>query len=223
MNKCSTIIPAAGIGNRFGSNLPKQFLNLGDMTIIEHTVNLFYENENIYKIIITVNPEWLKFIKELFSKKNYNNKLEFIIGGKERQDSVYNALNSEFVKNSEFTLVHDAVRPYASNLLINNIIDAAKIYSAAIPAIKLKDTIKSIDYDDFVLETLNRAYLRKIQTPQGFKTEILINSYKKAYEADFYSTDDSSLVEWAGYKVKVIDGEEKNIKITTKEDLTISL
>jgi 2-C-methyl-D-erythritol 4-phosphate cytidylyltransferase len=133
-----------------------------------------------------------------------------------------NALNSPEIKNSEIVLVHDAVRPFASSELVSNIIKAVKKYNAAIPATMPKETIKQKDNNDCVRLTYARSLLASVQTPQGFNKNILIDAYKKAKKDNFYGTDDASLVEHSGNKVKIIQGEETNIKITTPLDLEIA-
>ena len=111
------------------------------------------------------------------------------------------------------------MRPFASPQLVRKIIRNADEYGAAIPALKQKETIKQIDENGMVLKTLDRSMLCAVQTPQGFKADIIISSYKKAISDNFYGTDDAVLVENAGYPIKVIDGEETNIKITTQFDI----
>ena len=118
-------------------------------------------------------------------------------------------------------MIHDAVRPFFSVELVNKIISTAAEFGVAIPALTPNDTIKEIDTNGFVLRTHNRKKLCCIQTPQGFKPEIIVPAYDKAKTDCYYGTDDAALAEYAGFPVKVIEGEESNIKITTPHDIDL--
>lgn len=220
--KTTAIIVAGGSGLRFGNKIPKQFMQLGQMPVIMYSINLFAELESIDSIVIPAHPEWQETLKLLCKEYNLKKKIEIIDGGKERQDSVYNALNTDTVQNSDIILVHDSVRPFVSNNLVENIISATILHGAAIPAIRPKDTIKEATEDNFVLSTLNRSNLYCIQTPQGFWRELLYIAYKNAIENSFITTDDSSIVEFSGHKVKIIDGEPENFKITDRIDFLLA-
>ena len=213
------IIPAAGTGSRFGGMVPKQFVLIQNQPIIIRTLKAFEHIKEIDNIIISLNKDWLTHCKDLVRSFNIKSKVEFVAGGDERQDSVFYALQKTQMLRSDIILIHDAVRPYPSKNLIERVIEETKKFDAVIPGIIPKDTIKSVDEEEFVKETINRNFLRSIQTPQGFKKELLIQSYQKAMDDNFYSTDDSALVEHSGHKVKIIEGEITNIKITTTEDL----
>jgi 2-C-methyl-D-erythritol 4-phosphate cytidylyltransferase len=132
---------------------------------------------------------------------------------------VWNAL-CEIVKHQpDIILIHDAVRPFVAGELILKIIQATKKYDAAVPTLPSKDTIKISDGKGFLINTPDRNILFAVQTPQGFKTKVVVEAFQKAYADKFYGTDDSSLVERLGKKVKIVKGEYRNIKITTKEDI----
>ncbi len=220
--KASVIIPAGGVGKRFGSQVPKQFAELGDIPLIVHTIRIFDTVEDVEAIVIPVHNEWFTFTKELIEKYKCDKVKEVIIGGLERQDSVYNGLLSETVKNSEIVLVHDAVRPFASAKLVQRIINETEDFGAVIPGIPPKETVKEKTNNGLVVKTLERQKLSLIQTPQGFWTDVITSAYRKAKEASFFGTDEASLVEFIGYKVTIIDGEDENIKITTPFDLKIA-
>jgi 2-C-methyl-D-erythritol 4-phosphate cytidylyltransferase len=216
--KVTVIIPAGGYGKRFGRDLPKQFVKLCDVPIIVRTLLTFEKISRVANIIIAVPGEWYDYLENELDDLGYGVETRLVPGGIKRQDSVNNALKNKLVDNSDIILVHDAVRLFASNLLIDRIIDATIEHGAVIPVIELKDTVKHIDGNGFVIGTPVRENLRNVQTPQGFKKEILLEAYQKAYDMKLYGTDDSSLVEAAGHPVFTINGEEKNIKITTEAD-----
>jgi 2-C-methyl-D-erythritol 4-phosphate cytidylyltransferase len=209
------IIPACGVGSRFGTSTPKQFVELFGQPIIYHTIHLFDDIDSVKSIIVPVQTQWKDLVSNCKSKK------EIILAkaGKERQDSVHNALSIAKYLDVDYILIHDAVRPCASFNLINKIIQATIDFGAAIPGITPKDTIKITNENSFVSKTLYRPSLKAIQTPQGFRKEIIIKAYQKADELGFYGTDDAYLVEQAGFPIKIIEGDELNIKITSKEDL----
>lgn len=220
--KCSVIIPAGGAGKRFGSNVPKQFVELSGVPIIIHTLNVFKEIEEIDSIIVAVHSEWYTYTKEMTEKFKVEKIAEIVIGGKTRQDSVSNALHSKHLSDTDIILVHDAVRPFASANLVKKIIDTTDEFGAAIPATAPRETIKERSANGIVIKTLERTKLCSVQTPQGFWQDIIQTAYTKANAAGYIATDDASLVEFLGYKVKVIDGEDNNFKITTPLDLNIA-
>ena len=142
---------------------------------------------------------------------------EILPGGKERQDSIYNAVK-RLPKEIDLVLVHDGVRPFVTGDLILRTIEAAKTYGAAVAAVPVKDTIKEAK-EDLLTNTLDRKHLYSIQTPQGFHRDILVRAYEEAYQKNIYGTDDAFLVEKTGQKVYVVKGNYFNIKITTLEDM----
>jgi 2-C-methyl-D-erythritol 4-phosphate cytidylyltransferase len=143
-------------------------------------------------------------------------------GGTERQHSIDNALQTAPVLASDVTLVHDAVRPFVTPAFITNIVQAAYNRGSAIPGLVPKDTIKEINDDGSVRATHERSRLRAIQTPQGFRREVLSEAYRTAREQGFLGTDDASVVEFAGGAVHIVAGLEENIKITTPLDFALA-
>lgn len=219
--KTCAIITAGGTGKRFGAELPKQFAELTGVPIIVRSIVKFEMLEEIDSIVITIHPNWSAYLDNLL-KYDYFDKIKDIVhGGDLRQDSIRNALKSEAVLESDIILIHDAVRPLASVELIQKIINETKQHKAVIPVIPVKDTIKQV-VDGKVSSTLNRKTLFGAQTPQGFKKELIISAYETAYNAGFISTDDASVAEFASFPVHTTEGEENNIKITTKLDLQIA-
>jgi 2-C-methyl-D-erythritol 4-phosphate cytidylyltransferase len=134
-------------------------------------------------------------------------------------DSVYNALMNLNCRKSDFILIHDAVRPFVSADLINRLIIEAKKFKSVIPGIIISDTVKRTDNKLIVQNTIPRENLYRIQTPQIFRYDILVKSFEKAYRDNYIGTDEAAIVEHAGYKIKITEGEDSNIKVTVKEDL----
>lgn len=210
--KAIAIIAAAGSGSRMNMDRSKLLLKIEGKTVIEKTLDTFAENAHIDSIIVATSDE---DVARICSGKD---KLMAIVpGGRERQDSINGALSLIDDENS-IVLVQDGARPFTSSDLIDNIIKAAHEVGASIPAVPLKDTIKTVE-GNHVGITLERSSLVSVQTPQGFKASLLKKAYENAMEKQLVVTDDSSMVELLGHKVAIVMGEYDNIKITTKEDL----
>lgn len=214
----SVIIVAGGSGSRMNMNINKQFIKINEKEVIAHTIDKFYKNEYIDEIILVVKEDEIDYFnKNIINKYGYKN-IKIALGGKERQDSVYNGLKI-VDKNCDMVLVHDGARPFVSKEIIKKAVTETK--KASVIGVRVKDTIKVVNNNE-IISTPNRNTLWAIQTPQTFKYDLLKIAYKKAYEENFYGTDDSSLVENLGEKVNIIEGSYENIKITTKEDLNMA-
>lgn len=201
------IIASAGSGKRFGGMLPKQFIKLGQETVLETAVRKFQENEKIDRIICVCPETFLNETRILLTK--FSKVTDIVAGGKERQDSVYNGLK---LVDDGIVLVHDGARPFVSKDVIDRVIEKSKTVSS-VPGVKVKDTIRTKSGN------LNRDELFSVQTPQGFHVDILKKAYEEAFKDGFYGTDDAGLVERLGEKVEIVEGDYSNIKITTKEDI----
>ena len=203
-----------------GGTGPKQFQSLNGKPILYHTIKTLQNCETISEIILvvpekeyeTANTDWLGKL-EIVKK--------VVIGGEKRQDSVYNGF-CEVSQDSEIVLVHDGVRPFLSQKMIADSIDAAREYGAAITAIPVHDTIKRVDTSGLVSQTIDREGLWRVQTPQAFRYSLLLDAFNKAKSENFYGTDEGSLIEHLGEPVKIVEGLEQNIKITRPEDLELS-
>ncbi len=217
--KTTVIIPAGGVGNRFGADKPKQFTDLAGIPIIIHTLKQFWICDNI---IISSHPEWIDHLKDLIFEHSIPNVKAIVKGGATRQESVYNALCHEIAEESDVILVHDAVRPFAGKEMIQSIMLNAIEYGAAIPGLTPKDTIKEINSEYLINKTIDRDTLKMVQTPQGFRQSLVKKAYENALNNNFIGTDSASLVEYLGHSVKVLDGEETNIKITTPLDMVLA-
>lgn len=219
----SAILLAAGKSKRFGHKTKKQFFEINGRPIIKYVVDNFLSLKYISQIILVIEKNDIEKVKKIFKTKKYNT-IEFVIGGKERFDSVFNAVN-HLDKNTKFVLIHDVARPLVSKKLIYRTIEEIKNYDCVIPAIPIVDTTKLIDKDLKVVNTIDRTNLVLVQTPQAFKKEVVEHIYSRdvlyKWTKEMKVTDDSQLAELEGFKVKVIMGEKTNIKITSKDDIKI--
>lgn len=217
----SVVIVSAGRGSRMKADINKQFLKIRGKEVIAYTIDKFYNNKNIEEIIIVVREDEKEFFKaNIIDKYGYKN-IKIAFGGQERQDSVYNGLKV-LDKNCEIVLIHDGARPFVTDEIIEKSIKCAKKYNCAIVGVPVKDTIKIVNENNDVCDTPNRNTLWSIQTPQVFDYSLIMNAHEKAKADEYYGTDDSMLMEYLGYNVKVVEGSYNNIKITTPEDLKIA-
>ncbi|GAB1431034.1 2-C-methyl-D-erythritol 4-phosphate cytidylyltransferase [Ignavibacteria bacterium] len=218
--KTSVIIASAGTGKRFGTAVPKQYLDLCGLQVIVRTLMMFENLKEINTIVVAVNPEWEDFLKNLTELHNLTKVADIVHGGAERKDSIANALLAPAIAEDDIILVHDAARPFATPDLTRRVIASAAEMGSAVPVIMPKDAVKQIRSDGFIDYTLERSNLRQAQTPQGFRAEILRAAYASA--GNFAGVDDASLAEAAGFQVATVEGDERNIKITTPLDWSIA-
>lgn len=222
------IVPAAGVGKRFGEEKNKPFCQFLGKPLIIWTLEALHEVEEISEIIPVLKQDYLEHGSELIERYGIKKVKRIVPGGKERQDSIYNALNL-IKENISAILIHDGARPLVQSDLIKKTIYELKGFDGVITGLPVKDTIKEVRGQttegrrDIVVEkTLNRSQLWAVQTPQVFYFDKFIKVYEKAMSEGFYATDDSALIERYGGKVKIIMGSYRNIKITTPEDLLIA-
>ncbi len=218
--KIIAIITAGGSGKRLPGKVKKQFLLLDNLPLLYRSIIPFYEIDKIDKILISLPKEEFEAekisIAKFFDKKDF----KFVVGGKERQDSILNALEA-CDKDTDLVLIHDGVRPLIKKDTILNLIDLATKYHAAIPVSPVKNTIKMIA-DGFVEKTIPRNNLVNVFTPQVFNYQIIMSFYEKAKAENIYFTDDAGLCEYYGQKIKCYVDDAENIKITDKFDLKIA-
>jgi 2-C-methyl-D-erythritol 4-phosphate cytidylyltransferase len=214
--KYQVIIPAAGQGKRMKAGKNKLLLELEGIPILIHTLGIFEGDSDCEGIILAVHPDDKKTLEELAERHSITKIKKMVIGGKERQDSVYNALKT--VNDAEMVLVHDGARPFIAGSVIKELVKKAEIRGAAIAGAPVKDTIKKA-VDGVVQETIERSSLWQVQTPQAFRTQLLMDAHQRAEQEGFTGTDDASLVERMGEEVGIIESDYDNIKITTPEDL----
>ncbi len=222
MSKVTALIPAAGMGKRMGKSVAKQFLTLGDMPMLAHTLLMFQRASEVDEIIPILSKEDMEIcLKEIIERYHVTKVKTLVVGGKERQDSVQNGLQ-KLEKDASIVLIHDGVRPFVTNEMIEEIVDYARKGECVTVGVPLKDTVKEVNEKGFVVHTLERSRLWAIQTPQAFPVKILRRAYEDSYKRNIYGTDDATLVERAGGMVRVIMGSYDNIKITTPEDLLLA-
>ena len=214
----SAIIPAAGQGKRFGKK--KQLILINNRPLLFYTLIPFIKCDLINEIIIALPPEDIDFVNKYLIELNYEKKINLIKGGQERQYSVLNAI-SQTNKNNDIICIHDAVRPFISLEILEKTIESCILNGAAIVAVPSVDTLKKIK-NSYVAKTVSRETIWKAQTPQIFKRSILERSLSVAIKSNMNETDESSIVEKAGYKVSIVEGSPLNIKITSEEDWMIA-
>lgn len=216
------IIMAAGIGKRMGTGKPKQYLELAGRPILCHTLDKFQKAVAVDAIIIVADMASIDVVKNQILKKYSYSKIKWVVtGGEKRQDSVAAGLRASS-QGYELVCIHDGVRPFVTPALIDKSFEMAAEHGACIVAIPVKDTIKRVDGSGKITETVERSSLWRAQTPQTFRYDVLESAMSQAMGEGFYATDDAALVERIGHDVYILAGNERNIKITTSEDLKIA-
>lgn len=221
-NKGATgaIIVGAGTGNRMGLGYNKVLADLCGRPVIEWTVRNFIQSGLIDNLVLVINPNDQKEMKDIFSSFKDLIDLKIVYGGETRQDSVYNGIKA-LSDDVEIVLIHDAARPFITKDIIERSILHARKYGAGCAGIQAKDTIKIVDRNNTIVSTPERNSLWHAQTPQAFKKDIISDAYEKASKRGLTATDDAGIAEEAGYKVTMFEGSYKNIKLTSKEDLEL--
>ena len=214
----SAIIPAAGSGKRFGEK--KQFKEINGKPLIYYTLAPFFESTVIDDIVVPVQKNDIDEVASIIDSITMKKKVKVIEGGKTRQDSIHNALG-KINNRTRFVCVHDAARPFITKDLIEKVIRSLKDCDAAIVGSQSTDTLKKVSNGE-ISSTIDRDKIWCVQTPQVFLKEAIINAYDLAKKQSFQGTDDSSLLERAGYRVKIINDSSTNFKITTNEDWMIA-
>jgi 2-C-methyl-D-erythritol 4-phosphate cytidylyltransferase len=214
--KVAAVIVAGGGSERM-DGIDKIMANIGGRAVLARVLDTFQQCGKVDKIIVVMNAKNIEEAKKLVAREKWNKVTDIVPGGQRRQDSVTEGLKK--IKTCEWIIIHDGARPLARVDLIEKGLDAAKETGAAAPAVPVTDTIKLIEGGDIVKQTLPRQNLRAVQTPQVFRFDIVQNTYK--FPANDV-TDDASLVEKAGFKVKLFPGARDNIKITTADDLAVA-
>lgn len=219
--KVAVIIPAAGAGKRMAREVPKQFLELSSCPILVHTLTVFEHWAGAESVVVVVPEDEQDRVAGWVDDYQLKKITQIVCGGPRRQDSVYNGLRA-LRQEVDIVLVHDGVRPLISTLVLDNCVKAVSNTGAAIAAVPLKDTIKEIADDKMVIKTLDRNRLWAVQTPQGFRKEILMRAMEQAAQDSFTGTDEASLVERLKIPITIVEGCYENIKITTAEDLLLA-
>jgi len=215
MERIGAIVPAAGSARRMGGR-DKLFLSLGGRPLLAWCIDTLELCDLVAELVVALNESGLHRFDRLRESRGWR-KTRACLGGARRQDSVAAALRS--LGEVDWVLVHDGDRPFLTERLISDGIDAARETGASVAAVPSKDTVKVLDSSGLVLKTLERDTLRSVQTPQVFRAGILRRAYEQAADA---VTDDATLVERLGVRVRLYDGAYYNLKVTTPDDLTVA-
>lgn len=217
------LIPAAGMGKRMAAGINKQYLKLGGQPILAHTLAVFEKAAFVDDVYVIVPEDEIPYCRENVVENYGFSKVRHIVaGGRERQQSVYNGLKAVAgLEPDDIVIIHDGVRPFVPAEAIRLSVEIARLHDGALVAVPVKDTVK-ITADDFVVDTPGRQNIWLAQTPQTFRYRIILDAHEKADSDGFLGTDDSSLVERMGKKVRIVIGDYRNIKITTPEDMLLA-
>lgn len=206
--RIGAVIAAAGAGLRMGGGIPKQYIDIKGKPMVVHSALTFLESPYIDTVIIVVDDNYDERILEYLPDD-----VILVLGGTIRQDSVYNGIRA-LPLDTDYVLVHDGARPYISLEVINRVIENLKEDVCVVPCIKPKDTVRTKE------GTLDRNSLYLVQTPQGAYVESLLKAYEKAFDEDYEGTDEASLMENNGFGAVIVEGDEKNLKVTFPSDIT---
>jgi 2-C-methyl-D-erythritol 4-phosphate cytidylyltransferase len=238
--KVTVIIPAAGLGTRMApvpsakdaatgkAHPSKQFTELGGTPILIHTLRKFAAVDAVSEIWIALRENEIEFFRSRLSQEGRDaskKKIELVVGGEHRQQSVEHALNAITADSEDIVLVHDAVRPFVTADIIREVIEAAQKYGAAIAGLPAVDTVKQVERTAegaLIKATIPRAAIVLAQTPQGFRYSIIKKVFDEAAADGFLATDEAALAERAGHAVAVVMGSPRNIKITTPADMELA-
>jgi 2-C-methyl-D-erythritol 4-phosphate cytidylyltransferase/2-C-methyl-D-erythritol 2,4-cyclodiphosphate synthase len=221
MGEVAAVIVAAGRGERAGGDIPKQYRRIAGEPVIRPALAAFLGHPQISAVQPVIHVQDEAFFRA--ATAGLERLRPAVCGGATRQASVRAGLEALRDSAPEVVLIHDAARPFLTAALITRAIGAAKTHGAAIPAVAVADTVKRVDEQETVIDTLDRSRLRMVQTPQAFSFRLIVEAHRRAAAAgrdDF--TDDAALAEWAGHRVNVFAGERTNVKLTTNEDFAVA-
>ena len=219
--KISAVIAAAGSGVRLGASMPKQFLDLGGRPILAWCIEAFCASYLVNDVVIVAHADYQELATDIAEKYACLKPAQVVPGGATRQESVLNGINASS-SQAAWVAVHDAARPFITTDHIEAVCMLAGEAGAAIPGIQVPDTVKRIDQDGFVIDTLDRTRLVLAQTPQVCRKEEILAAYKRAAASGLSFTDESSLLEASGIHVAVAKGTMHNFKVTTEADLRVA-
>ncbi|HWE85634.1 MAG TPA: 2-C-methyl-D-erythritol 4-phosphate cytidylyltransferase [Terracidiphilus sp.] len=219
------ILPAAGVGTRMAGPQPKQFLSLGGIPILIHSLRAFAAVPRITEIVVAVRKTEMERLNDQVSEYGLAGKVKVVEGGDNRQESVSHALAAITAEANDIVLVHDAVRPLIDAATIDRTIDAVAQHGAAIVGMPAVDTIKQVErtaHGAIITSTIPREFIVLAQTPQGFRFGLLQRAFAEAIADGFVGTDEASVIERAGHPVAVVPGSQVNLKITQPGDLELA-
>lgn len=215
--KTFAIIPAAGKGKRSGLSIPKQYLKFDNKELIVYTLEVFQKNKSVDEIIVAAHPDYFALLEKIRKKYKLTKISKIVKGGKERQDSVFNALKEINADKNDLVAIHDAARPLLPQKILTDAVNIAHKKGNALVCIKAKDTL--IKGTDIVESYIDREEVFYVQTPQVFRYKDLMRAMEAGYAADFYATDESMLIQNLGIKINIVTGSISNFKITDQDDL----
>lgn len=221
------VIVASGRGTRMGQNIPKQFMTVNDKPVFLYTLEGFQSNDNIDNVILVISEEWRPFVEGYISDNEITKVEKIVDGGNSVQESIYagvTALPDEVLTDDDLVIIHDGVRPIVNQDVLNNVVDDAKQFGQAVSSVPIKDQIQVVSSERESTQFLNRAKLVKVTTPQAYHALWLKGMYDKAYKdgVGFESSDyTNTMLIKQGVTLHLSVGSDKNLKLTTKEDLDI--
>ena len=213
------VIPSGGTGKRAKSELPKQYLQFKGKELIAYTLDVFQKCELIDEIVVSAQKDFFNLLNDIKEKYSFTKLSNIVEGGEERQDSVFNALNSLNASDDDLIVVHDAARPLLPQDVLIQAVKTAKEFGCAVVAIRAKDTL--IKGNDIIFSFVDRSEFYYVQTPQIFTYNLLLEAFRKAGEDKFQGTDESMLVHRMGLKIKLVEGSSFNFKITNQDDIKL--
>ena len=222
LGRVYTAVPSAGSAFRMGLGYSKAYVDVAGKPLLARTIDSLLKSPFIDKLTVAVRPDEVALAQgEILGKLDSSENVEIIGGGEERQQTVEKLL-AAVPADRDIVLIHDGARPLVSVNLIREVLEAAAEWGAAIAAVQIVDTIKeSSDGGETVSGTVDRERLYRAQTPQAFHRDIILSAHRRARKEGWDVTDDSSLLEQMGHDVRIVAGEERNIKITTMDDLEL--
>ena len=204
-----------------GGSVPKQFLSIGGQPLVVHSLRILQASPVIDAIVLAVPQADIAYCRsDIVEAHRFSKVTDVVAGGQERQDSVRNAL-AVIGEQVEIVVVHDAVRPFLTERMVEDVVAAAMTKGAAIVALPMRDTVKQVGADHVIERTVDRGPLWLAQTPQAFRRDWLQEAHRKAQIEGIAATDDAYLLEWMGRPVTVVEGSGENIKVTRPEDMII--
>ena len=217
----AVILPAAGKSSRFGGREKKPYVSLDGRPVWLRAAELFVNRPDVAQLLLVISPDDRELVERRYAANLMFLDIKLVDGGAERFESVANAL-AHLKPAADFVAIHDAVRPCAPPAVIDAVFAAAASHGAALPGVAVTDTLKRVDQEGRVVETVAREGLWQVQTPQAFRRDWLEEAYAKRSKVGATITDDAQLVEAAGHPVRVVPGSPFNLKITTADDLKLA-
>lgn len=229
--RCTAIVLAAGSGKRMESDIPKQFMTLGNQPLICYSLRTIEQSKIIDDCILVTGKENIPYVEsEIIEKYGFHKVKCIVAGGSERYESVFRGLQAMESRDG-YTFIHDGARPFLTEEILRQTYEAVKKYDACVAAMPVKDTVKIADVEDFAVQTPNRSLVWAVQTPQVFAAELICRAYEMLFESleelrrkNISVTDDAMVAEtMLGIRVKLVKASYENIKITTPEDMKTAL